>query len=264
MKRLDGEIAIVTGAATGIGKGIAKLFLQEGASVLLVDIAKDQLEATRFELTSLIDTAKVHIFDVDLRKTGVTKEIVERAVSEFGQIDILVNCAGIYPSTTALKITEEEWDSVYDLNVKSTFFLSQEIANHMIQKGVNGRIINISSTASEVARPGVAHYCSSKAAVKMMTQVLALEWAKYGIRINALGPGLVETENLLESLVTETAKSEHQEKITNIPLQRSALIEEIAEGVLYFASNQSNYVTGQTLLVDGGYSAGRVLKTKLD
>jgi NAD(P)-dependent dehydrogenase (short-subunit alcohol dehydrogenase family) len=141
------------------------------------------------------------------------------------------------------------------------FFLNQAIARTMIEKKISGSLINITSTASEVARPGVVHYCSSKAGVKMMTQVLALELAPYNIRVNAVGPGLVETETLMNTLTTEKAVKEHEEKLSYSPLQRAAGVEEIADGVLYFASSKSSYVTGQTLLIDGGYSAGRIFKS---
>ncbi|MCQ6268367.1 SDR family oxidoreductase [Fictibacillus sp. WQ 8-8] len=260
---LAGKTAVITGSASGIGKGIANEFLNEGASVLLVDINEEKLIETVSELKGEQMHNDVDYLAVNLKNLKNMNTIVETAISKFNKFSILVNCAGVYPSTSALTISEEEWDNVYELNVKSTFFLSQAAAKQMVKQGNGGSIINITSTASEVARPGVAHYCSSKAAVKMMTQVLALEWAKYGIRINALGPGLVETETLLQTLTTEAARREHEEKLTYSPMNRPALVEEIAKGVLYFATNQSSYVTGQTLLVDGGYSAGRFFNTSL-
>ncbi|WP_047151755.1 SDR family NAD(P)-dependent oxidoreductase [Aneurinibacillus tyrosinisolvens] len=257
-KLLAGERALITGAATGIGKGIAKALLQEGASVMLVDVNEDHLTKTAEELSG---GGKVRYMVADLRKPQAEVDIVETVVEQMEGLDILVNCAGIYPSTPALEIELQEWNKVYDLNVRAPFFLAQASARVMVDRGIPGRIINITSTASEVARPGVAHYCSSKAALKMMTQVLALEWAPYGIRVNALGPGLVETETLLSTLVTEEAKEEHIEKVSYCPMKRAAAIDEIAQGVLFFASRQSSYVTGQTLLVDGGYSAGRVFRS---
>jgi NAD(P)-dependent dehydrogenase (short-subunit alcohol dehydrogenase family) len=259
---LEGKTAIITGAASGIGKGIAKGFVQSGSSVLLVDINADKLADTQEELAAENTEVKVCTMTADLREFSNFQVIVDHAVGEMGSVDILVNCAGIYPSTPALLITEEEWDQLIDLNLKGYFFLCQTVAKQMIKQGDGGSIVNITSSASEVARPGVAHYCASKAGVKMLTQVLSLEWAEYGIRINALGPGLVETETLLKTLVTDEAKAEHKEKISYCPMNRIALLEEIADGVIFFASGQSSYVTGQTLLVDGGYSAGRSFQTK--
>jgi len=257
---LQRQSAIITGAASGIGKGIAKAFLEAGASVFLVDVAQEKLAETAKELEHL---GQVHILSADLRKRGIAAKIMNGALEAYDQVNVLVNCAGIYPSTPALEITEEEWEQVFDLNVKGGFFLAQAAAGSMVRKGIAGRIINITSTASEVARPGVVHYCASKAAAKMLTQVLALEWAPYGIRVNALGPGLVETETVLKTLMSEESQKEHREKLSYCPLQRAALVEEIANGVLFFATEQSSYVTGQTLLVDGGYSAGRVFQSKL-
>lgn len=255
---LAGERVVVTGAAAGIGKGIAKTLLAAGASVMLVDVNEPELIKTAMEL-SYKDQLRYLV--ADLGESDAAQQIMQTVVEQMGGLEVLVNCAGIYPSTPALEIELQEWNRVYDLNVRAPFFLAQAAAKVMIDKGTAGRIINISSTASEVARPGVAHYCSSKAALKMLTQVLALEWAPYGIRVNALGPGLVETETLLATLVTETAQKEHAEKLSYCPLKRAAAVEEIAEGVLFFASRQSSYITGQTLLVDGGYSAGRVFQS---
>ncbi|MBA4494323.1 SDR family NAD(P)-dependent oxidoreductase [Paenactinomyces guangxiensis] len=259
---LQKDVAIVTGGASGIGRGIAEALLQAGSSVLIADVNEARASDTVKELQAKYGKEKTAYHVADLRQHSAAEQVVEAALQSFGSIDILVNCAGLYPSTNALQIDESEWDVVFDVNVKAVFFLSQAAAKVMIRQGKGGRIINVTSTASEVARPGVAHYCSSKAAAKMLTQVLALEWAKHGIRVNALGPGLVETETLLSTLVTEDAVREHQEKLSYCPMNRAALIEEIAEGVLFFATDQSRYVTGQTLLIDGGYSAGRVFQSK--
>jgi NAD(P)-dependent dehydrogenase (short-subunit alcohol dehydrogenase family) len=258
---LNGDVAIVTGSADGIGKGIAKKLLETGASVLLVDINGQKLQETYKTFVQEFGEGKVRTFQADLRESNVKKKIVALCTDGFSKIDILINCAGIYPSTPTLNISDDEWDLVFDLNVKGAFFLTQAVIQQMLKQGAGGRIVNVTSTASEVARPGVAHYCASKAALKMQTQVLALEFAPYGIRVNALGPGLVETETLLQTLTTEKAIKEHKEKLSYSPMRRAALVEEIADGVLYLVSIQSSYVTGQTILVDGGYSAGRVYKS---
>ncbi|WP_201716379.1 SDR family NAD(P)-dependent oxidoreductase [Rossellomorea arthrocnemi] len=253
------ETAIITGAGSGIGRGIAQRFAKEGANLCLVDIQEEKLQQLKRELESMTQPEqRVVVRSGNLCEGSFRESLVEEAVEIFGDIHVIVHSAGIYPSTPFLEITEQEWDSVLDLNLKAVFFLNQLVAKMMIVQGVKGRIVNISSTASEVARPGVAHYCSSKAGLKMLTQVLALELAPHGIRVNALGPGLVETDTLLNTLKTEKAKREHEEKISFSPLNRAALVEEIADGVVYFASSHSSYVTGQTLLVDGGYAAGRI------
>jgi NAD(P)-dependent dehydrogenase (short-subunit alcohol dehydrogenase family) len=259
--RLKDKVAIVTGAASGIGRGIASRFLAEGAKVLLVDFSETKLKETLASLQSEYDQ-KAQAFTADLTKAPACAPEIVRYATKAGAGDILVNCAGIYPSKMALDITEADWDMVLDLNAKGYFFMAQAAAKAMVAAGRKGRILNISSTASEVARPGVVHYCSSKAAVKMMTQVLALEWAKYGINVNALGPGLIETETLLSTLVTEEAKREHREKLAFCPQERAGTVEEIAEIAVFFVSSSSDFVTGQTLLADGGYAAGRCFQSK--
>ncbi|HWR39936.1 MAG TPA: SDR family oxidoreductase [Patescibacteria group bacterium] len=261
--RFDNQTVIVTGAAAGVGKGIAAGFLDSGAKVLLVDYDKQLLANTYRELATDF-AGRLAMFVANLRQAAsISAEIVVYAEEKFGPVRVLVNNAGIYPSKFALEITEDDWDALYDLNVKGYFFMAQAVAKNMVDKGIRGSIVNISSTASVLARPGVAHYCSSKAAVKMMTQVLALEWAQYGIRVNAVGPGLIETEALLASLDSDVARKEHKEKIVMCPLNRVGLPSEIAASVLFLASEHAAFTTGQNLFADGGYTAGRVFKSKL-
>jgi NAD(P)-dependent dehydrogenase (short-subunit alcohol dehydrogenase family) len=258
----ENQSVIITGSGSGIGKGIAERFVKAGANVYLVDINEKQLTQTKGDLIQLTTfNQNVESAVGDLRSKAFRKKIIEEASNKLGKIDCLINCAGIYPSKPFLSISEEDWDQVLDLNLKAVFFLNQAAAQTMIENNIKGKIVNISSTASEVARPGVAHYCTSKAGLKMLTQVMALELAPHGIRVNALGPGLVETETLMNTLTTEQAKREHEEKLSYSPMQRAALVDEIVDGVMYFASDFSSYVTGQTLLIDGGYSAGRVFRS---
>lgn len=257
------KVVLITGSASGIGKGIAESYLSEGYDLLLVDIDHDRLVKTVENMKSIISAEQtVEFLSGDLKSSDFRGEIIDLVKSQFGCINILVNCAGVFPATPAFEIDEEEWDHVFDLNVKSLFFLSKDVANLMRgteEEGCN--IVNITSAASEVARPGVAHYCSAKAAVKMMTQVLSLEFAPYGIRVNAVGPGLVETETLLKTLNNEKAREEHKEKISYAPLNRTAKMSEVAETVMFVSSDKASYITGQNILVDGGYSAGRVFKS---
>lgn len=257
------KVVLVTGSASGIGKGIAEHYFNNGFNLLLVDIDGHRLKANIESMyKGSIHGQKVEYLAGDLKDHSFRKEIIRFANKEFNNINILVNCAGIFPSTPALEVSEKEWDDVFNLNVKSLFFLSRDVARLMKESDVEGcNIVNITSAASEVARPGVAHYCSSKAAVKMLTQVLSLEFAAYGIRVNAIGPGLVETETLLKSLDNQRARNEHKEKISYAPLNRTAKISEIAETVMFITSDKASYITGQNILVDGGYSAGRVFKS---
>ena len=256
-KDFENKVVIVTGAAAGIGKAIARRIASGGAKVLLVDYNEAKLNEA-LEGIKKDFGGSAAVFAADLTKAAqFATKIVAYAKETFGKIDILVNCAGIYPSKMALEITEEDWDMVLDLNTKGYFFMAQAVAKSMVEDGTKGQILNITSTASEIARPGVVHYCSSKAAAKMMTQVLALEWSKYGIRVNALGPGLIETDTLLATLTTEKAIKEHEEKISMCPLGRIGKPEEMAEIAAFFLSDAADFITGQTLLADGGYGAGR-------
>lgn len=256
------SVAMVTGAASGIGKGIALKFADEGSDLILVDLQEEKLQIFADELHQTNPELTVVTVAGDLTKEAFIEEIVSRGKQSFDTVNVLVNCAGVFPSTPFLEISRQEWNKVYDLNVSSLFFLTQKVSQWMIDANAkDANIINITSAASEVARPGVTHYCSSKAAVKMLTQVLSLELAAYGIRVNAVGPGLVETETLLNTLTNDKAIAEHNEKISFAPLNRTAQISEIADAVYYISSPQASYITGQNLLVDGGYSAGRVFKT---
>ncbi|TWT25353.1 SDR family NAD(P)-dependent oxidoreductase [Planomicrobium sp. CPCC 101110] len=253
---------IVTGAASGIGKGIAEKFAEEGSKLLLVDIKEQLLNETKQHLAAAYPDAEIKTAAGDLTSADFVEQIIAECKAAFESVNVLVNCAGIFPSTPFLQISREEWSRVIGLNLSATFFLTQAIARLMVEtKPENANIINISSTASEVARPGVAHYCSSKAGVKMLTQVLALELAPHSIRVNAVGPGLVETEALLGTLNNEKAIAEHNEKVSFAPLNRTAELSEIAAAVYFIASKEASYITGQNLLVDGGYSAGRVFKS---
>lgn len=256
------KVAIITGSASGIGKGIAEHFFQEGYQLLLVDVNKEQLKNSRDEIIKNVSHGNnVSCLSGDLTKKSFREDIITYAEDKFKSVDVLINCAGIFPATPAFNISEEEWDGVFDLNVKSLFFLSVGFAKMAKENGLQANIVNITSAASEVARPGVSHYCASKAAVKMMTQVLALELAEFGIRVNAVGPGLVETDTLLKTLDNEKARIEHKEKISYSPLNRTAKISEIAEVVSFVSSDKASYMTGQNILVDGGYSAGRMFKS---
>lgn len=253
---LNGQVAIVTGGSTGIGAAIVKAFIAAGAKVVIVD--RDQEKGSKL-VREVGENAT--FLAKDLYKISELFEIVEFAHQTFGRIDCLVNCAGMYPSQPALNITEQDWERVIDLNLKVPFFLSKAVVQYMIKLGIKGSIVNISSTSALMARPGVVHYCSSKAGLAMQTRVLALEWAQYDIRVNAVSPGLVETDTLLASLITPELQKEHQEKLAKAPLQRAADPMEIAMGVLYFADNQSaGFITGQSLYIDGGYTAGQTFE----
>lgn len=256
LARWQDRTAIITGAASGIGREVSLALSRAGARVILVDRDEGGLEKTR----SLVDSGQALVVYADLLEAGVENAIVDEAIEKYGSLDILVNCAGVFPTQPALDLPIQEWDDVLNLNLRAPFLLSQAVARQIVSVGRPGSIINIASTAGVIARPGVAHYCASKAALIMLTKVLAIEWAEHNIRVNAVSPGLVETPGVTGSLTTEEGKHEHQQKLAKVPLSRSGEPREIADAVVFLASSASSYVTGHTLFVDGGYSAGHTFR----
>lgn len=253
---LKDQVAIVTGGYSGIGKAIVSELLKANMKVVVVDnkIKQDELAINRDQ-----ENPNLAYMNINLFETRLLEDIIAFADGKFGRIDILVNCAGVYPSNPIVKITENEWDQVIDLNLKAPFFLSQAFANYLIDKNKGGSIINMASTAATMPRPGISHYATSKAGLVMLTRVQALEWASANIRVNAICPGVVKTDTLMSSLKTEKLQEEHGEKISKIPFGREALPEEIAKTVIYLANSEySGYITGQSIYVDGGYTSGQV------
>lgn len=167
----------------------------------------------------------------------------------------LVNCAGIYPVTGFLDLGAKEWDAVLDTNLRAPFLLTQAVARRMIADQVGGSVVNISSTASTLARPGIAHYGASKAGLNQLTRIAALELAPHRIRVNALAPGLIATERVMEH-ARGAGKTEHDAKLARIPSGREGRPEELTDLVLYLLSDAAGYVTGSIFVVDGGVTLG--------
>lgn len=252
---LKHKVAVVTGAASGIGRALARALSETGAGVVAVDHDRPGLEETCSE----IDEAALPLA-VDLLRNGAEEEIVKRTVGAFGSLDVLVNCAGIFPTAPALDLAVEEWDYVFGINLRAPFLCSRAAAHWMIGKRRPGNIVNIASAAGTVARPGIAHYAASKAGLIMLTKVLAIEWAEHDIRVNAVAPGLVDTPGVEGLLSTEEGRREHLRKLDKIPMARPAEPHEIADAVVFLASEGSSFITGHTLFVDGGYSAGHTFR----
>jgi 3-oxoacyl-[acyl-carrier protein] reductase len=244
------RVVLVTGGAHGIGLAIVRAFAQAGAKVIVADQREADATRAASTITSEMGTEGLAVA-VDVRVAAAVDAAVQRALAHFGRIDVLVNNAGIYPNTPVLEMDENEWDAVFDTNVKGMFLMSRAVGRAMVTRG--GRIINISSGAAESGRVGAAHYCASKAAVTMFTRVLALELAPHGIVVNAVGPGLIEvpgwslSQDYIDAIVS-----------TN-PMGRIGQPEDVAQAVLYLASPSATYITGTTLYVDGGSLAGRPL-----
>jgi len=247
-----GQVVIVTGASRGIGRAVVGDLLSRGARVAACARGGEGLEGLR----SAAAGERLVCVAGDVSQQADVDRLVAACLERFGRVDGLVNNAGLYPVTRLMDLEEEEWDRVQGTNLKGPYLATRAVAREMIARGVEGRIVNVSSTASRVARPGVAHYASSKAGLNMLTRVLAVELAPHGIRVNAVLPGLIDTEGVREGLRDEGALDEHRTKRSRIPLGDQGRPEDVVEAVRYLLSHRSRYCTGTLLVVDGGYSLG--------
>lgn len=249
MKLLEGKTALVTGATRGIGKAIALKFASEGANIAFTgrgetEQQKATMEATRQEVEAL--GVKCVAYSGNASDFAQTEEIVKSIKEEFGTIDILVNNAGITKDGLLLRMTEEQWDAVINVNLKSAFnFIHACVPFMMRQRG--GSIINMSSVVGVHGNAGQANYAASKAGLIALAKSLAQEMGPKGIRANVLAPGFIETD--MTSALSDEIREEWKKKI---PLRRAGQVEDIANAALYLASNLSSYVTGQVIQVDGG------------
>jgi NAD(P)-dependent dehydrogenase (short-subunit alcohol dehydrogenase family) len=248
---LEGRVALITGGRRGIGRAIALALAEAGADVALGDRVIDdgQLEKVAAEIKEL--GRRSLALQADITKKAEVDGLVEKIVAEFGAIDILVNNAAMNIRAPLLELNEEGWDKVIDTDLKGYYLCSQAVGKVMV-KQKRGNIINIASTAAMGASPEMGAYCIAKAGVVMLTRVLALELAQYNIRVNAVAPYLVKTrfsQPLWDD--AETLKQIESE----IPMGRLAEPEDIVGSVLFLASDESAYVTGHTIVVDGGSSA---------
>lgn len=249
MKLLEGKTALITGATRGIGKAIALKFASEGANIAFTGRGENEtqiasLDSTRQEIEAL--GAKCTAYAGNASDFAQTEEIVQKIKEEFGSIDILVNNAGITKDTLLLRMTEEQWDSVINTNLKSAFnFTHACLPIMMRQRG--GSIINMSSVVGVHGNAGQANYAASKAGMIAMAKSVAQEMGPKGIRVNVLAPGFIETD--MTSALSDEIREEWKKKI---PLRRAGQTEDIANAALYLASNLSSYVTGQVIQVDGG------------
>jgi NAD(P)-dependent dehydrogenase (short-subunit alcohol dehydrogenase family) len=247
---LTGKVAIVTGSARGIGRAIAIGFAEQGADLIIADILFPQAEKVAEEIKSL--GRKTKAIKVDMAKLDEIQQLVKETLNHFKKIDVLVNCAGIAKVIPALEVDEKIWDSVMSVNVKGPFFLCQEVGKVMMKQGQGGSIINITSEVAKKAEiVPLGPYGPSKAALHNVTQFLANEWGKYKIRVNSLAPCFVKTE-INEPLFATGVF--YETKLKRVPLGRAAEPEDLVGAAIFLASDEASYVSGTTLLVDGGFT----------
>ena len=246
---LNGEVALVTGGARGIGLAIAEAFARWGARVILVDIgAHGALAAERLRDEGL----DAHFLRCDVTDSAAVEAMLDRVLAEHGRLDILVNNAGISARIPAEHYPDDALDAMIDLNLKGLFYAMRGAARRWIMRGTQGRIVNLASFAGLVADPMSAPYAATKGAVVQLTRTCAVEWAPHGIRVNAIAPGYVRTEMTARTLdMPETGAAVR----SRTPLGRPAAPEEIAGAALFLAAPASSYVTGHILAVDGGWTA---------
>jgi glucose 1-dehydrogenase len=246
--RLKGKVAVVTGGAQGIGFACAKRFVQEGAKVVLGDIKAEKGEAAAVALRADGGEALFHWADVGFREEAT--ELIDKAVEAFGRIDILVNNAGITHGADFLDLTEEDFDRVLRTNLKSAFLCSQAAARRMVAQGAGGVIVNLSSVNAILAIPTQVPYAVSKGGLSQLTKVIAVGLAPHGIRVNAIGPGTIVTDMARNAVMQDdTAR---RTLLSRTPIGRFGEPEEVAAVALFLASDESSYVTGQTIYPDGG------------
>ncbi len=242
--------AFVNGAATGIGASIAVALARNGYDVAISARQAERLADTASQITAL--GARAVPIALDLGSLEAIEPATEKIFRAFGRLDVLVNNAGATLRKPALEVTPDEWESVMQPNLSGTFFLCQKAGRHMVELGSGGCIINVASTHGVVGFPNRSVYGISKAALIHMTRMLAIEWAEYGIRVNAIAPGTVETASRAEFLADPKVK---QAMLERVPLRRFATPLEVAEAVCFMASPAAAYMTGHTLLLDGGLTA---------
>ena len=242
---LNDKVCVITGSSRGIGKAIAVEFAKKGAK-LVINATKESKDSikTLEELKELGCDAR--IVYADIRKADEAKALIETAVSEFGSVDVLVNNAGVTKDTLMLRMTEDDWDDVLDINLKGAFNTTKSAA-HLMMKKKTGSIINITSVVGITGNAGQANYSASKAGLIGLTKTTAKEFSKKGIRCNAVAPGFISTD--MTDKLSDDIKKKYFEQI---PLQRFGTGEEVAKLCAFLASDLSSYITGQVINVDGG------------
>ncbi len=241
---LKNKTAIVTGGRQGIGRGIVLALAKEGCNVVVADIILEDCKKVVAEIQKM--GVRGLAVKCDVSKKEEVDNLILETIKNFGKLDILVNNAGIYPFISFLEMKEADWDRVLDINLKSVFLCSQAAVKEMKS---GGKIVNISSIASFVGFEGLTHYCASKGAINSMVRALALELAHKKINVNAVAPGAIDTPG-----ASSGSEEQTKQTIAAIPWARMGTPEDIANAVVFLASEKADYITGQTIIVDGGWT----------
>ena len=252
---LTGKTAIITGSSRGLGQYFARALARAGADIVITSRTLESLEPVRKEIEAI--GRKALPLELDVRNLESIQTMVEKAHEHYGKIDILVNNAGCNVRKPSVDVTWDDWDLVVDTNLKGTFFTAQAAAKKMIPRNY-GRIINIGSVTSVFGYAALAPYCASRGGTKQLTMSLADDWGKYGITVNCLAPGWFQTA---QTSVLYEDKAWVEYLVDRIPLKRPGKPNDLDGMIVFLASDASEYVTGQTLLVDGGISTGATRAT---
>ena len=253
MFELKNKSAIITGARRGMGRTHALILAKAGAKVVVSDISEEDCQKVVEEIKK--DKGEAIAIKCDVSKKEEVDEMVKKTVQDFGKIDILVNNAGIAAFKPFLELSEEEWNRTLDINLKGYFLCAQSCAREMV-KQKSGSIVNIASVAMGqvgVGFPNLVHYCATKGGIAAMTEAMALELAPYNIRVNAVSPGLIETPMI--SSIKQDPKT-IEALLARVPMRRVGKPEEVSNLVLFLVSDESSYMTGSVVVVDGGWLAG--------
>jgi NAD(P)-dependent dehydrogenase (short-subunit alcohol dehydrogenase family) len=249
---LEGKVAVITGGTSGIGRALSLGLAEAGADAIATARRRQQVDETAAEIEDRGRQTLRIVSDVCDR--GSLETLLDAALNRFGKVDILINCAGKIKRTPTLTMPEEEWTDIFDTNLIGTLRACQVFGRHMLERGY-GRIVNIASLNSFVALNEVAAYAASKAGVASLTRSLAVEWSKKGVTVNAIAPGVFRTD-LNAQLLDSTPRG--QELLMRTPMGRFGKTEELIGAAIYLASDAASFVTGQTLVVDGGFLASGV------
>ena len=246
------QVVVITGSSGGFGLATAEAFLESGASVMLNGTKPQKLENALEGLKDRFENVEAHVADISTR-TGAD-DLIGETQRRFKSIDVLVNNAGTAQNTAFLEISETQWDGVLDTNLKGPFLTSQAFAKQAIASGRSGKIVNILSGNYLWTRAGAAHYSSSKAALEMLTRSMSIELGSHRINVNGVAPGLMDLARRGGSGPDQTFVDIY---LKDVPMGRIGHVEDVTGAVLFMASTQADFITGSTILVDGGYSAGR-------